>query len=95
MCGLARLAFPTLLSGLIVATLTGSAAVRWLAAAVVAGTLYLLNRRWPSGACGLPRSTARPFDGLACSEGDRFDGFVADEPTAPAPEDLRASGPGR
>lgn len=88
MCGLARLAFPTLLSGLIVAGLTGSSALGWLAAAVVAGTLYLLNRRRPAGACGLSRASARPFEGLVLGERDHVDALVVKEPTVPGPEDV-------
>lgn len=96
MCGLARLAFPTLLSGLIVASLTGSPALGWLAAAVVAGAFYLVSRRWLAGGCGVPQPTARPFEGLARAGEDRAaaPGVEATTAQAQASGDLPARGPG-
>ena len=81
MCSLGRLAFPTLVTGLVVATLSGSAAVGWLAALAVAGVLYLVNRRRPGPACGLPRTSARPFDGLARGQDGKAGTLVGDAPS--------------
>jgi hypothetical protein len=95
MCSLGRLAFPTLVTGLVVATLSGSAAVGWLAALAVAGALYLVNRRRPSPACGLPRSSARAFDGLARGEDGKAGTLVGDAPSLAGQGDEPARNRGR
>lgn len=65
MCGLSRLLLPAALVGMAVAGLSGSTAAGWLAAAAVAATFYLIQRRRPARACGLSLQKARPFEGLA------------------------------
>jgi hypothetical protein len=66
--------------GLVVATLSGSAAVGWLAALAVAGALFLVNRRRAGPACGLPRTSEPPFDGLARRHGDDAGTLVGEYP---------------
>ncbi len=64
MCGLGRLVFPAVLVGVAVASIAGSAAAGWLAAAAVAAVLLVVGRRGISRGCGVPQQQARPFEGL-------------------------------